>query len=234
MKTLDDPRIVVGMRRQMADRRRLLDRGEVPLGWKLGCNPPAFMAKLAIEKPLTGSLLKSGLVPSGAEVPLKGWIKPVADPEIAVHLCKDVPGGADRATVVAAIGGLGPAIELGDIQFMPDADSVEAVLAANIFQRHVILGVPDMTRGANVDGLEVLALRNGVEVGRTSDPERSIGNILDLVRHLADMLAAFGERLRAGEVIITGSPFPLIFVGPADSFVHRLDPLGEVSVRFTH
>lgn len=234
MKTLDDPRIVAGMKRQMAHRRGLLDRGEVPLGWKLGCNPPAFMAKLGIEKPLTGSLLRCGLVPSGGEVSLKGWTKPVADPEIAVYICKDVPGGADRATVMAAIAGLGAAIELGDIEFMPAADSVEALLAGNIFQRHVILGVPDMTRGGNVEGLEVLALRNGVEVGRTSEPESSIGNIVDLVQHLADMLAAFGERLRAGEIIITGSPFPLIFVEPSDSFVHKLGPLGEVSVRFAH
>jgi 2-keto-4-pentenoate hydratase len=69
-------------------------------------------------------------------------------------------------------------------------------------------------------------------VARTSDPEANTGNLVDLVRHVADVLAAFGERLRAGEIIITGSIVPPLLAEKTDKeVVLELDPVGMVSVR---
>ncbi|MDQ2954197.1 MAG: hypothetical protein M3R18_04575, partial [Pseudomonadota bacterium] len=123
----------------------------------------------------------------------------------------------------------------GDMDIAPEPGNVEAILAGNIYQRQVVLGPADASRaGGKLAGLQVRALRNGVEVATTSDPEVNIGKILDLVRHVADTLAAFGERLRADEVIITGAAVPFLLLGPADrGLVHKLDPIGEVSLRFS-
>ena len=48
------------------------------------------------------------------------------------------------------------------------------------------------------------------------------------------MLGAFGERLRAGDLVICGStvPPPLIEADEVD-FRYTLDPIGDVAVRFT-
>ena len=55
------------------------------------------------------------------------------------------------------------------------------------------------------------------------------------MRHVADVLAAFGERLRAGEIIITGSVVPPLFVERDEEGVaFELDPVGRVSVNFMH
>ena len=231
----DDPRIAAGMKTQLARRRALLAAGEAALGWKFGLGAPAAMEKLGLRNPLIGYLLKRALLPSGAEVSLKGWVKPVAEPEIAVHMGKDLPAGADAVSVAAAIAGLGPAIELGDMDIAPESENIEAILAGDIYQRNVVLGPADTSRaGGRLAGLRVRALRNGVEVATTTDPEANIGKILDLVRHLADTLDAFGERLRAGDVIITGAAVPFLVLGPADrSLAHKLDPIGEVSLRFS-
>jgi 2-keto-4-pentenoate hydratase len=49
------------------------------------------------------------------------------------------------------------------------------------------------------------------------------------------MLAAFGEQLRAGEVIITGSVVPPIPVERDESALgFELEPIGSISVRFNH
>ena len=48
-------------------------------------------------------------------------------------------------------------------------------------------------------------MRHGKETARTSDPQANTGQWVEIVRHVADVLAAFGETLRAGEIIITGS-----------------------------
>jgi 2-keto-4-pentenoate hydratase len=54
------------------------------------------------------------------------------------------------------------------------------------------------------------------------------------VAHVANTLAAFGERLKANEVIIIGSITPPVMLEPDETaFAHALDPIGEVQVNFT-
>ena len=148
----DDPRIARGMAKQLATRRARIAAGEKPLGWKVGLGAPPAMERLKIKAPLVGFMMQTSPVPNGGTVSFAGWHKPVAEPEIAVHMGQDLPGGADRATTIAAIAALGPAIELADLN--PPPDDVEVTLAGNIYHRHVILGPPDPTRaGAKLDGL---------------------------------------------------------------------------------
>ena len=164
-------------------------------------------------------------------VSLAGWKKPAAEAEIAVYMGRDLPGGASRDAAKQAISGLGPAIELADVEFPPE--DVEAILKGNIYQRHVMLGSCDRTRaGCVLDGLTATVVRNGIEIARTSDPQAATGELIDIVRHVADLLTAFGERLRAGQVIITGSITPPLWVEPGEELAFNLDPVGSVSVRF--
>jgi 2-keto-4-pentenoate hydratase len=228
---VDDPRILRGMAVQLGRRRERLDAGERPLGWKVGFGAPAAMQKLAIKAPLIGFLTDQALVATGATVSLTGWSKPVAEPEIAVHMSRDLAAGADRDTVKAAIAGLGPAIELADVDRPPD--DVEHILAGNIYQRGIVVGPCDASRaGGVVDGLHGHIARNGCAFAQTSDPQALTGDVIGIVRHVADTLAAFGQTLRAGQIIITGSIVPPLWVEAGEEISFRLDPVGSISVRF--
>lgn len=226
-----DPRIARGMAAQLASRRQRLGSGDKPLGWKVGFGAPAAMQKLGITTPLVGYLTDRALLGSGACVSLAGWKKPAAEAEIAAHLGADLPGGASREQARRAIAGLGAAIELADVAFPPD--DVETILAGNIYQRHVILGQSDPSRaGCVLDGIRCRIARNGKEIASTADPQALTGELVGIVRHVADELAAWGEMLRAGQVIITGSITPPLFVVPGEDLVFELEPVGTVSVRF--
>jgi 2-keto-4-pentenoate hydratase len=147
-------------------------------------------------------------------------------------MATDVAGGASREAAIAAVGALGPAIELADLN--PPAADVEVALAGNIFHRNVILGAPDKSRaGAKLDGLAGLVFRRGAQVARQEDLQANIGNIVDIVAHVAGTLAAYGEKLRAGDMIITGSivPPPLIEKDETE-FAYALDPMEQLSVKF--
>ena len=219
------------MAAQLGRRRERLAAGERALGWKVGFGAPAAMQKLAIKAPLVGFLTDRALVATGATVSLSGWSKPVAEPEIAVHMGRDLPAGADRDAVGAAIAGLGPAIELADVDRPPD--DVERILAGNIYQRGVVLGPCDAARaGGLVEGLRGHIVRNGSAFAQTSDPQALTGELIEIVRHVADTLAAFGETLRAGQLIITGSIVPPLWVEAGEEIAFRLDPLGSLSIRF--
>lgn len=221
------------MRTQLAQRRARIDAGETPLGWKVGFGAPATMALLGIDAPLVGYLMTSALIANGATVSLDGWRKPAAEAEIAVHMGRDLGENADRATIKAAITGIGPAIELADVMFAPD--NVEKILAGNIYQRHVILGACDTTRaGAALDGIRARITRNGTPIADTTDPQAATGEILAIVGHVANTLAAHGETLRADDVIITGSITPPLFVCGGEVLRFHLKPIAALMVRFIH
>ncbi len=231
---LDDPRIAAGMAAQLASRRDRIAAGEKPIGWKVGLSTEAAMKSLSTNAPLVGFLTDAGALTSGATSSLAGWTKPVAEPEVAVHIGKDVPGSADDATAADAIIGLSPAIELVDLHTPPE--DVEAILTGNVYHRHVVLGAMDRSRaGGDVSGLKTRVLRNGDEVAEQSPIDVNTGTILSIVRHVAAVVSACGEGLKAGDIVIAGSITPPHMLSAEDrEFVHMVDGMGDVSVRFTH
>jgi 2-keto-4-pentenoate hydratase len=172
--------------------------------------------------------MEGGLLGDGAEVAIGGWTAPVLEPEIAVHLGADVSGDASWDDVRAAIAGVSAAIELADVD--PPPTDVRAILAGNIFHRHVVLGAVDATRRDGA-GIAARVVRNGEEIARADDPAALTGEIVEVVRLTAELLDAVGERLRAGEVVITGSVVPPIAVAAGQDVTIDLGPLGGLSVR---
>ncbi len=228
-----NPLIAKGMTVQLATRRARIAAGEQPLGWKVGFGAPASMQRLGLEAPLIGYLMERALVPSGGTVSLKGWVKPVAEPEIAVRMARDLDANAAPDAVMAAIDTIRPAIELADLDPMPEPGNLDAVLAGDIYQRHVVLA-PQARAGGSVAGLTSRLIRYGAEANRTTDPEALTGKLLAIVAHVATTLAAFGEKLSAGDIVITGSITPPLMLEPDETeLVHAVDPIGEAGVRLT-
>jgi 2-keto-4-pentenoate hydratase len=220
-----DARVDAGMRAQLA---LLRERDAAPIGWKAGMNAPEPRKKLGLTRPLVGFLTDATLVPSGGSVAVGGWTAPRLEPEIAMRVGADVPGGASRDAVAAAVDAVAPAIELVDPT--GPGDDVEEILAQNIFHRAVVLGAWDAERaGGRLDGVAL-----DVE-GRVSraDPTAVLGDLVDVVRGVADALADAGETLRAGQFVICGSVVPAIEVAPGDGITCRFTGLGDVAVSLT-
>jgi 2-keto-4-pentenoate hydratase len=232
MQLWDDPRVARGMKVQLDLRRQRLAGGDKSLGWKVGFGAPALLKQFNISGPLIGFLTQNARVQYGDSVSLAGWAKPIAEPEIAVHIGRDVPAGTNRDAAAAAIAGISPAIELVDLHTPPQ--DPERILGENIYQRHVVLaGIEPARAGASSDGLACRIMRHGKESARTTDPQANTGQWIEIVRHVADVLAAFGERLRAGEIIITGSVVPPLALEPGEAGIaFEVDPLGGVAVMF--
>jgi 2-keto-4-pentenoate hydratase len=227
-----DERVARGMRAQLALRRERLTSGERPLGWKVGFGAPAALEQLGIDGPLVGFLTDRSVLTAGADgtvrADVRRWVNPWLEAEIAAHMGRDLRGDTGRDGAVEAIAGLGPAVELADVE-PPPAGDPEAILAGNIFHRHVILGPVD-SRRRSAEGIRGRVLRNGHETDRTDDAQALTGDLVDVVRHVAHVLAVHGELLRAGEVIITGAVVPPLPVRPGDEVVAELDPLGSLAV----
>jgi 2-keto-4-pentenoate hydratase len=229
---LDDPRIQAGMRRQFALFEERKRAGARRIGWKVGFGAPAAKEKLGLAGPLIGFLLDQAVLPDGATASLAGWIKPVAEPEIALEMAHELRAAASEFEVSRAIGAIGPAIELADLDI--PADDVEAILAGNIFNRHVIFGPR-----RNVDLSEELSKlsgkvkRSGQDVSVPADLEANTGRLIEIVGHVSATLAAFDVELRAGDIIIAGSVTPPLILNSADSTLRwDLTSIGSVTLNF--
>jgi 2-keto-4-pentenoate hydratase len=229
---VDDPRVQAGMRRQFALFEERKRGGGRRIGWKVGFGAPAAKEKLKIANALVGFLLDRAVLADGARVSLAGWSKPVAEPEIAIEIGREIPAAASELEAAQCIAAIGPAIELADID--GPMDDVESILAGDIFQRHVTFGprrpvvLPD-----GLSGLAGALLRNGQGVAVPADLEANTGRLLDTVRQVAATLAAFGEVLREGDVVIAGSVTPPLMLGSDDqSLSWELRPIGRVALSF--
>lgn len=229
MPTYQTQSVAAGMAPQFAERTARIAAGERPIGWKLGFGTPAALAKFSLSAPLVGYMMEKSVLASGAEADLSGWVKPVAEPEIAVRIGADVADGAAFTSV--AIEAFAPAIELADLFFPPE--DAEKILAHNIFHRHVLTG-PFRPAGAGFDWsrLRGTVRRNGETHASVEDVEANTGRFVEILRTCADTLAAGGERLRKGDIVILGSVVPPIFLAPEDTEVaFEIAGAGRVSVR---
>ena len=169
MKLWEDPRVVRGMRAQLELRRRRLDGGDEPLGWKVGFGAPAMLERLGISGPLVGFLTRSARVRSGetSRSPA-GRSRSPSRKSPSISAATSPPAPTCEAAA-AAIAGISPAIEIVDLTSPPE--DPERILSGNIYQRHVVLaGAGPARAGAAADGLTCRIIRRGSEFARTDRP----------------------------------------------------------------
>ena len=226
----EDPRVVDGLARQFATREAALRRGARHIGWKVGFGAPGSLRLMRIESPLVGYLTDATVIEPGTTVNASAWRGGIVEFETAVYMGRDVVGGMTSDEAAEAVAAIGPAIELADITFKVDADRLGDVLEANVFHRNVIFGGADETRrGLDIDGLSIVIEVDGRTGAEVTHLEEITGVYADIVRTVADTLAACGLALRQGDVIITGSVIPPIPITDGTHFRLRMtgfDPIG--------
>jgi 2-keto-4-pentenoate hydratase len=170
-------------------------------------------------------LTSAGEIEAGGSHSLAGAERPLVEAEVAIELRRDVPAAAQVDEALAAIESLGPAIELIDMPGPPG--DLEEALAGNVFHRGVVFG--PHRQDAAVGGIVATIRVSGEE--RESAPAEL--DLADTIRLVADLLAACGERLQAGDRIIAGTLTPLVPVSPGDDVRAELGPLGTVELSLT-
>ncbi len=216
------------MGRQEALLKEHLARGDVQAGWKLGFGSRSGLELLALDAPLVGFLLASAELPSGSAVDVSGWHRPVAEPEIAVRLGRDLPPGARPTEVTAAVASFVPALELADVN-PPPTDVVE-ILAGDIFQRRFVLGAEDASGwGSGPDELRAV-VRHGAAETAVADVQELTGEFLSNLAHAALIAARHGRGLRAGDIILMGSVVPPVALTAGDVVTFAVAGREPVSV----
>ena len=212
-----DPRLASALSAQLRSRRALLEAGATHVGWKLGMGDREAIG----TGPVIGHLTSATELQPGATYRPDRVAALHADAEVALALGCDVEAGADRETAQAAIAGYGAALELVDLG--PTPGGAESIVAGNVFHRAFALG---RISRSWPDGPPLGRLVVG---GQPRACARAADDYAGLVRSVAELLGAMGERLRAGDRIITGS-IVQVAVERGDEVVADVGGLGRVSL----
>lgn len=213
------------MARQQTLRESHLQEGE-RMGWKSGFGTKGAREALGIVQPLAGFLTTATSLDSGEEVDVGSWGMPLIEPEVAVRLATGLGSGASSEDGARAIGAVAAAIELVDLGSI---ESVEDILAGNIFHRHVIVGAFSEVEPDALAEVRLRVTANGTE-SPWADPREVIGDLGQVVASLADQADLAGDSFKAGDVVITGAAVPPAPLGPGERYLVETSGGSSVAV----
>ncbi len=182
----------------LMQRRR--DRGERPVGWKLGYTSLAMREQMRIGEPNFGPLTDAMLLGNGDVVP-STVTQPRVEPESAVRLKVDLGPAPSPAEIAASVDTACGCLEVVDSVWVDYRFRIEHNTADGSSAAYVVLG--GVIAGDDLSTVRVRFRRNGEEVAIATGAAAS-GDPLSGLAWLAGQLASTGRRLRAGEIIITG------------------------------
>jgi 2-oxo-3-hexenedioate decarboxylase len=211
-----------------------LEQGHRIIGPKMGLTSQAKMKQMNVEEPIYGYIFDYMVVPEGGSISMQELIHPKVEAEIAFVLGKDIEGpGITGAQVLAATEYVVPALEIIDSRYENFKFTLPDVIADNASSSRVVIG-NRLTNPAQLElDLVGVTLSINGEIKDLGAGAAVVGHPANSVAMLANMLARKGEKLRAGEVILTGGVTGAVMLSAGDLVSAKLDGLGEVSFKMT-
>lgn len=211
-----------------------LGAGDRVVGRKIGLTSLAMQAQLGVDEPDYGHLLASMGVENGGEVACAELIAPRVELEIAFLLAGPLEGpGVTIADALAASDAVFPSIEIIDSRIADwDIKLVDTVADNGSSGRFVL-----PSRLTPVRDLD-LRLIGGVmdvdgQLTSWSCGAAALGNPAACVAWLANAVSAYGGRLEAGDIVLSGALDKSVPIGPGSVVRADFDRLGSAVVRFT-
>jgi 2-keto-4-pentenoate hydratase len=212
--------------------RERLESGARVVGKKIGLTSKAVQQQLGVDQPDFGVLFSDMEFLSGQEIPTERLIQPKVEAEVAFVVGRDC--GGDKPSwgeFLQAIAFAVPALEIVDSAIEGWKITLFDTVADNASSALYVLGDQPVALGT------VMLGELGMEMSKNGQPV-SMGNGAACLGHplrsaywLACTMAARGQPLRAGEVILSGALGPMVPVQAGDLVQARIGALGAVSCR---
>jgi len=218
---------------QLINTQHWMAMGRRIVGRKIGLTSKAVQTQLGVDQPDFGVLFEDMSIPTGGVLHAAKVLQPKAEAEIALVLARDVdlpharPEDLAAATAYAVA-----AIEIVDSRIANWKISFADTVADNGSSAFFVLG-------ANRKPLAGLDLYSCGMVLEINDAVASIGAGAACLGHplkaaawLARTLSTAGEKLKAGDIVLTGALGPMVPLNIGDRVVARVGGLGDCSFRY--
>jgi 2-keto-4-pentenoate hydratase len=203
------------------------------VGYKVGLTSAPMQAFCGIDHPIAGVVLASRVHQSGAAVRRSDFGRLGLEFEIAVRLKSDVPvsGAPCTADIIAPhVGGVSAAIEIVDDRSADYTNlDVLSLVADNSWNGGIVLS-EFATKWPDLAGVLGRATKDRVAIGEGFGRD-ILGHPFNSASWLATQLNSRGVRLKAGQVVMTGSVMKTVFPEGDASYRFELAGIGSVEVQ---
>ncbi len=218
---------------QALNTRRWQHGGRRIVGRKIGLTAKTVQVQLGVDQPDFGVLFADMQVEDGGILPRAGTLQPKAEAEIALILGSDVhqahPTAAD---MLAATASVVASIEVVDSRITDWRISFADTVADNGSSAFFVLGRTHLDP-AQLDLYTCgMALELDGAVASIGCGAACLGHPMSAAAWLATTLAAQGEPLRAGDIVLTGALGPMVPIKPGQHVRARIGGIG--SAEFTY
>lgn len=221
---------------QSINRARDLEDGHRIVGHKIGLTSLAMQKQLGVDEPDYGYLTDRMVIADGGTVPHSRFVAPRAEPEIAFRLSADLDATSTPVTaddVRAATDAVAVALEIVDSRVVDWRIGLPDTIADNASSAAVVLGpwIPLISVG-DLTELKADLLIDG-EVVDSGLGSAVLGDPAEAVAWLVNAYGELGEKVSAGEFIISGAMCASAWIHAGHSTAARIGGLGEISLNFT-
>ncbi len=202
------------------------------VGKKIGLTAKAVQQQLGVDQPDFGVLFDDMEFLRGADIPSERLIQPKVEAEVAFVVERDIDGEAP--TYGEFLNGLAyalPALEIVDSAITDWKITLFDTVADNASSGLYVLGDQPVTIGALSLGDLGMAMARGGETVSVGTGAACLGHPLRAAYWLARTMAAQGQGLKAGEVILSGALGPMVPVQAGDLIDAHIAALGRVACR---
>jgi 2-keto-4-pentenoate hydratase len=208
-------------------------QGRRIVGRKAGLTAKAVQTQLGVDQPDFGALFDDMRVADGGFLDPATCLQPKAEAEIAFVLGNDLPDPqATPEQVAAAVASVHTAIEIVDSRIADWKITFADTVADNGSSAFFVLA----DAGKPLDGLDIWTAGMVMQInGQTVSlgvGAAALGHPLNAAAWLAQTLAARGEPLKAGDVLLAGALGPMVALNPGDRVKAFVGGLGSCSFSY--
>lgn len=218
---------------QAINTRFWADQGRKIVGRKVGLTARAVQIQLGVDQPDFGVLFADMAIPDAGTLSPDKVLQPKAEAEVALILGHDLDDPAATAADVArAVSHAVAAIEIVDSRIADWKITFADTVADNGSSAFFVLGEDRKP----LDDLDLytcgMVLELNGSVASVGAGAACLGHPLEAAAWLARTLAAAGDPLRAGDVVLTGALGPMVPLTVGDRVTAKVGGLGQVSFRY--
>jgi 2-oxo-3-hexenedioate decarboxylase len=214
---------------QDEDHRSRVADGERTIGAKLGLTSRAKQRRMGVDTPIVGFLTDAMLFEAARVTrELHRWVQPRIEPEIVFVTAQDISAPITLDEAAMLVDSVTVGAEILDSRFTDYRFGLGDVIADNTSAAGVLLGPPhrldrigalaSLSCAVEVDGAVVHEAAGSAVLG---DPLRSL--VL-----LAEHVAACGNVLAAGSLVLAGAMTDAVTLRTGHTYSLRVDTLGSL------
>ncbi len=207
-------------------------------GHKIAVTSPDIQKLCGVDQPVYGSIFANTIHRSPHIANPADFVRIGVEFEIALLIREDVPMQAapfDADTISRYVASAMPAFEIIEDRNADYSDlDARSILADRCWCGGVVLGKPvENWRRIDLGNLAGMVTVNGesLDSGNTGN---ALGHPLNGLAWVTNHLAARRRALKAGEIVMTGSPLKTRFPANGDSYTYTVDQLGEVTLQISN